>query len=354
MENFIQNWLRQDVLDIDAYYVQLANNFIKLDAMENPYRLPDKLAQQHNQYLKEVSLNRYPDPEANQLKQALKTHMQIADDYDILLGNGSDELIQLLALACSPNEVIMSPNPSFVMYEMIAKFTHLKHITLPLNKQFDLEIDVCLNLIQTHQPKLIFLAYPNNPTANCFNKESIKKIIQSTNALVVLDEAYYAYTNKSFIGELSVFNNLVVMRTISKIGLAGLRLGLLIGTKPTITQLNKLRLPYNINALSQASAYFFLTHFESLLQQTQTIIAQRKQLIQALNTLNTINAYPSETNFILFKAENSRQLFNYLLENNILIKNLCKHPKLADCLRVSIGTESENQLFLQTVSDFYD
>ena len=352
-KHFIQSWIHPNLRQLPSYHVPPSNGCLKLDAMENPYSLSKDLIKKHTDCLAKAALNRYPDPDANLLKQSLRLQMGINKECDLLLGNGSDELIQLLCLACSPNEVVMSPAPSFVMYQMIATFTHLKYVDIPLDKDFSFNIKHSLALVDKHRPKLIFIAYPNNPTGNLFNKQDLITLIKNTTALVVIDEAYYAYADDDFLSQLTQFDNLVIIRTVSKIGLAGLRLGLLIANKPMIAQLDKLRLPYNINTLTQLSAQFLLDNFDELGQQTKKIIAQRNQMMLALDAFDEIITYSTQANFILFKVSNANDLFNYLLENNILIKNLSAQVLLTNCLRLTIGTPQENDLFVQTLTHYY-
>jgi histidinol-phosphate aminotransferase len=352
--SFIKNWLRADIQAINAYYVPSAKNMIKLDAMESPFALPDKLVKQYLAYLANSELNRYPNPEANELNQTLRSLMNIPKEFGVLLGNGSDELIQLLALACKTNDTILSVEPSFVMYEMIAKFTHLNYQGVSLTPDYKLDIKAMLDAIAQYKPKLIFIAYPNNPTGNTFNRAEIEKIIQSTDAMVILDEAYYAYADDSFLRDIAKYSNLVLLRTVSKIGFAGLRLGLLIGSKTTVKELNKLRLPYNINSLTQISANFLLTQTTEISKNADIIIKQRQVLSNKLNAITGLSVYPSQANFILFKAPKAQALFNYLKDNDILIKNLSNVPKLKNCLRVTIGSSEQNQQFIQVVNKFYD
>ena len=256
--SFINQWLRSDIQEIQAYHVPKLQNMIKLDAMESPFLVPEDLIEPYLDYLVEAQLSRYPDAGAEELHQTLRDLMDIPEDLDILLGNGSDELIQLLALACDTGDTILSVEPSFVMYQMIAKFTRLNYKGVMLDKNFEINLDETLAAIEKIKPKLIFIAYPNNPTGNAFDRGAIKKIIEASDALVVVDEAYYAYARNSFLSEISSYPNMVLLRTVSKIGFAGLRLGLLIGNPETIHHLNKLRLPYNINTLTQVSANFLL------------------------------------------------------------------------------------------------
>ncbi|ALE52294.1 histidinol-phosphate aminotransferase [Candidatus Thioglobus autotrophicus] len=351
--SFIRKWLRADIQAIKAYHVPPAEDMIKLDAMESPFALPDELIGQYLAYLADAQLNRYPNPGAEELNKTLRDLMSIPKEFGVLLGNGSDELIQLLALACEADDTILSVEPSFVMYGMIAKFTHLNYQGVALTQDYQLDLDKMLAAINTHTPKLIFIAYPNNPTGNTFDRKSIETIISSTKAMVVLDEAYYAYAGDSFMGDIEKYPNLVVLRTVSKIGFAGLRLGLLIAAEETVAELDKLRLPYNINTLTQVSANFLLTEKDEINRNAAIIIEQRQILSEALTNIEALQVYPSQANFILFKAPQAQALFDYLKANGILIKNLSSAPKLADCLRVTVGDHAQNQQFLQIVKRFY-
>lgn len=351
--SFINNWLRSDIQAIDAYHVPEAENMIKLDAMESPFPLPEHLKEKYLSHLSKAQLNRYPSPSAEQLQQTLRELMSIPDEFGVLLGNGSDELIQLLALACETGDTIMSVEPSFVMYGMIAKFTRLNYQGIALTDDFQIDLDLMLSSIKTHQPKLIFVAYPNNPTGNAFDRQAIETLIQSTDALVVLDEAYYAYASDSFLADIAKYPNLILLRTVSKIGFAGLRLGLLIGSNQTVGELDKLRLPYNINTLTQQSANFLLQEKAEIEKNAQTILNERSQLSSALAKIGKLIVYPSQANFILFKAPNANQLFEFLKSQGILIKNLSSAPRLTDCLRVTVGTQQENSAFIDQVKNFY-
>ncbi|SMN15214.1 Histidinol-phosphate aminotransferase [uncultured Candidatus Thioglobus sp.] len=351
--SFINNWLRSDIQAINAYHVPPASDVVKLDAMESPFALPEDLIGQYLAYLAECELNRYPSPGADELNQTLRELMQIPQEFGILLGNGSDELIQLLALACATSDTILSVEPSFVMYDMIAKFTRLNYQGVALTSDYQLDLKLMLKAISEQNPKLIFIAYPNNPTGNAFNRADIETIIESTDAMVVLDEAYYAYAGDSFIDDIAKYPNLVVLRTVSKIGFAGLRLGLLIGSKETVSELDKLRLPYNINTLTQVSGNFLLKQKTEINKNAAIIIEQRAFLLEALIQVGGLTVYPSQANFILFKAPRVQALFDYLKENGVLIKNLSSAPKLIDCLRVTVGDQTQNQLFMAIVNKFY-
>lgn len=352
--SFIKNWLRPNIQAINAYHVSASENMVKLDAMESPFPLSDELIGQYLAYLADAQLNRYPNPSAIKLQQTLRELMGIPNNFSILLGNGSDELIQLLALACDIDDTILSVEPSFMMYEMIVKFTRLNYQGVDLNDDFEIDLNAMLLAIEAHKPKLIFIAYPNNPTGNIFNRATIEEIITVSSALVVLDEAYYAYSNDSFLGDIKKYPNLVLLRTVSKIGFAGLRLGLLIGAKDTVTQLDKLRLPYNINTLTQVSANFLLQEKDEIDANAKIILTERDKLSSVLSSINGLQVYPSQANFILFKALNANELFETLKQKGVLIKNLANIPKLTDCLRVTVSSGEQNQQFINIVEAFYN
>jgi len=350
---FIEQWLRSDIKNIDAYHVPVSKDMIKLDAMESPFGVPEDLKVEFLKCIEQSEVNRYPEADPSPLKGTLRSLMDIPDEFGILLGNGSDELIQLLALACSKDDLIMSFEPSFVMYELVSKYVNLEYFGVQLDSNFDINLNDALLIIEREKPKIIFIAYPNNPTGNCFDYDAIIEIIKSTNSMVILDEAYYAYSDKSFLSEISNFPNLLVLRTISKIGFAGLRLGLLIGDQETIAQLNKLRLPYNINALTQTSANFLLQDKQRIINNAQIIIEERRRLAHELSLFSKFKVYPSQTNFILVHSEDAHSLHTALKENGILIKGFPKGSKLSDFIRISVSEPVENNILIDAIRNYY-
>ena len=350
---FIEQWLRSDIKNIDAYHVPVSKDMIKLDAMESPFGVPEDLKVEFLKCIDQSEVNRYPEADPSPLKATLRSLMDIPDEFGILLGNGSDELIQLLALACSKDDLIMSFEPSFVMYELVSKYVNLEYFGVQLDSNFDINLSDALLIIEREKPKIIFIAYPNNPTGNCFDYDAIIEIIKSTNSMVILDEAYYAYSDKSFLSEISNFPNLLVLRTISKIGFAGLRLGLLIGDQETIAQLNKLRLPYNINALTQTSANFLLQDKQRIINNAQIIIEERRRLAHELSLFSKFKVYPSQTNFILVHSKDAHSLHTALKENGILIKGFPKGSKLSDFIRISVSEPFENNILIDAIRNYY-
>lgn len=357
----IEKLIRPAVRELSAYHVPDPGDAIKLDAMENPFawpaELPGNLAAQWAEGLADVAVNRYPDPAAKALRAELANWMGLAAlpnaaDLDVLLGNGSDELIQLLAMAVqNPNgeakACILAPEPGFVMYRMIAQFVDANYVGVPLVGNFELDLPAMLAAIQAYQPALIFLAYPNNPTGNLWAPDDLKTIIEAAPGLVVIDEAYTAFAADSRVEWLAQYPQLLVMRTLSKVGLAGLRLGMLAGQKSWLQELDKIRLPYNINSLTQYSACFALQNMAPLQQQAATLIEQRAVLHKALSAIAGVEVWPSEANFLLFKVSSAAAVHQSLREQGVLIKKLDgAHPQLSDCLRVTVGTPPENTRFL--------
>lgn len=347
LDKLVENWVRPEIRALNAYHVQPARGLIKLDAMENPYTWPDDLRDAWAAMLRETDVNRYPDPTAQALSERLKGAMGVPNGMSVLLGNGSDELIQMIAMSLSgPSRSVLSVDPGFVMYRMIATFCGMRYVGVPLDADdFSLDLPAVLQAMDEFQPAVVFLAYPNNPTGNLFDAAAVEQVIRAAPGLVVVDEAYAPFTDATFMSRLGEFDNLLVMRTVSKMGLAGLRLGLLAGPAAWIDQFDKVRLPYNINVLTQASADFALQHKAVFDGQTASIRAERERLSAAIREIGSVRVFPSEANFLLVRTPNGKAAdwFAGLRERGVLIKNLDgAHPMLADCLRPTVGTPVEN------------
>ena len=351
----ISSLFRKEILSISAYKVAEAKGYIKLDAMENPYTWPDDIKEKWLDELKTCPINRYPDPEARKLVGVIRETNEIPEQSEILLGNGSDEIIQILLMALSENSTVLSPSPGFVMYKQVAQSLGLNYQSVPLQADdFDLDLPLMLDIIKECSPSIIFLAFPNNPTGNLFVEDDIEAILKVAPGLVVVDEAYAPFAGASFFNKLTEYPNLLVMRTVSKLGLAGLRLGFIAGTCAVIEQLNKIRLPYNINSLTQVTAEFSLKHQVLFDQQTQQICIDRALVLEQLNSFSQIKAYESLANFILFKTQENQAnlIFDGLKERGVLIKNLSPQGGiLTDSLRVTIGKPEENKAFIDALSE---
>lgn len=350
-------WVREIIQQQNSYHVPPAGDFIKLDAMENPWPMPEEINQAWRESLASAHLNRYPDPQASELTRRLRKHMDIPDHAEVILGNGSDELIQVILMALAGENIsVVAPSPSFVMYEVLARACGLSYTAVPLQQDFTLDMPAMRRAISKHQPAVIFLASPNNPTGAVFQQSEIEEILEMAPGLVVVDEAYQPFVREeqeNFMCRLADYPDLIVMRTLSKVGLAGIRLGLIIGHQDWMKQLDKVRLPYNINTLTQATASFAIDHWPVFQQQIDDICRERDRVLNALSSLQGIELWPSDTNFILFRVSDDRAewIHAQLLEQGILIK--CLHradTALENCLRVTIGSADENDAFIKKLS----
>lgn len=352
---FVKRLIRPEIQQLSAYHVPESKGLLKADAMENPYCWPDEMKQRWLECLADVEINRYPDPHAKSVVEGLKKAMNIDSKWGVLLGNGSDEIIQMLAMAVAADGAkILAPEPGFIMYRMTATFVGMEFVSVPLAEDFGLDAEFMLNAIETHQPALIFLAQPNNPTGNLFSWDVVEAVIKASAGLVVLDEAYTAFTDADSLFLLEKYPNVVVMRTVSKVGLAGLRLGLLVGSKEWIQEVDKLRLPYNINTLTQASAEFALQNYSLLEQQAASIRQSRTLFYQRLSELNGLKVRASETNFLLVTVAvgKGKVVHQQLKERGILVKCLDgSHPLLADTLRITVGSDDDNNRIVAELSE---
>ena len=340
--------IRQDVQSMHAYAVQDATGLIKLDAMENPHRLPPALQAELGQRLGAVALNRYPGPRIDELRAALARQAGLPAGCALMLGNGSDELISLLAMACDvPGASILSPLPGFVMYAMSAQLQGLKFVGVDLTPDFELDEAAMLAAIAQHQPSIIYLAYPNNPTANLWDDAVIERIVQAAPGLVVIDEAYQPFSSRSYIDRLGQHPHVLLMRTLSKFGLAGVRLGYMMGPSALIAEIDKVRPPYNISVLNAEAALFALEHAAVYEAQAADLRAQRDALMQALAALPGVQVWPSDANMVLVRVTDAQAAFDGMKRRGVLVKNVSKmHPLLARCLRLTVGTADENTQML--------
>jgi len=353
--------IRADVQSMHAYAVQDARGLLKLDAMENPYGLPPALQAALGERLGALALNRYPGPRSADLQRALAVHAGLPEGFGLMLGNGSDELISLLAMACdvAPGTgeanggrpaAVLAPEPGFVMYAMSARLQGLRFVGVPLTADFELDEAAMLSAIAREKPAIVYLAYPNNPTANLWDDAVIEKIVQAQGAqggLVVIDEAYQPFAARSYIDRVARHGHVLLMRTLSKFGLAGVRLGYLMGPQALIAEVDKVRPPYNISVLNCECALFALEHADVFAQQAAEICAQRTRIVEALARLPGVRSWPSDANMMLVRVPDAARTFEGMKARGVLIKNVSKmHPLLANCLRLTVGTADENARML--------
>jgi histidinol-phosphate aminotransferase len=348
--------IRQDVKSMQAYAIQDSAGMVKLDAMENPHRLPADLQKALGERLGALALNRYPGDRINTLRSRLADYAGMPQGYDIMLGNGSDELISLLALACDvPGASILAPLPGFVMYAMSAQLQGLAFHGVPLTADFELDEAAMLAAVTEHKPAIVYLAYPNNPTGNLWNAQAIENIVLAQGAqggLVVMDEAYQPFASQTYMDHITRHSHVLLMRTLSKFGLAGVRLGYMIGPTALIAEIDKVRPPYNISVLNAECALFALEHTEVFAAQAQDLREQRERLLKALAALPGVRPFPSEANMILARVTDAAKAFDGLKAHRVLIKNVSKmHPLLNNCLRLTVGTAQENDQMLAALKE---
>ena len=354
LEDRMKRVIRQDVQSMHAYAIQPSAGFVKLDAMENPFRLPPELQRELGERLGRVAINRYPAQCVADVIAALTAYVKPPPGCKLMLGNGSDELISLLALACDvPGATILAPLPGFVMYEMSAKLQGLKFVGVPLTANFELDEAAMLAAIEQHRPAITYLAYPNNPTANLFDDSVIERIVAAVgkqNGLVVFDEAYQPFSSKSWMQRMGAHEHVLVMRTLSKFGLAGVRLGYMAGAAALIDEVDKVRPPYNISVLNAEATLFALEHADEFARQAAILCEERARLQKALAAMPGVTAFPSEANMVLVRVPDAKRSFEGMKQRGVLVKHIAGlHPLLANCLRLTVGTPEENTLMIDAL-----
>lgn len=351
LQTLIARHIRQDVQSMHGYAIQPSAGMVKLDAMENPFRLPPALREALGARLAEVAINRYPGSRIDDLRAALVRHVDLPQGFGLMLGNGSDELISLLSMACDvPGATVLAPLPGFVMYEMSARLQGLRFVGVPLTADFELDEAAMLAAIAEHQPAIVYIAYPNNPTANLFDDAIVERIVEAAPGLVVIDEAYQPFAARSYLDRVTRHEHVLVMRTLSKFGLAGVRLGYLLGPQALIDQVDKVRPPYNVSVLNAEAALFALEHHDEFARQAAMLRSERSRLMAALSSMPGVKPYPSEANMVLVRVPDAAALFEAMKQRRVLVKNVSKlHPLLADCLRLTVGTPDENDQMIEAM-----
>jgi histidinol-phosphate aminotransferase len=353
-------FIRQDIQSMHAYAIQDATGMVKLDAMENPFTLSTELQAELGQRLGAVAINRYPGARIDDLKQALARYVDLPEGCSLMLGNGSDELISLLAMACDvPGASILAPLPGFVMYAMGAQLQGLAFHGVPLTANFELDEPAMLDALREHQPAITYIAYPNNPTANLWDAAVIRRLIAQAatfGGLVVMDEAYQPFSSRSWLEEMrtnpAANANVLLMRTLSKFGLAGVRLGYMLGAQALVQEVDKLRPPYNVSVLNAECALFALDHAHVFAEQASQIREQRTLLVNALAQMPGVTPFPSEANMVLVRVPDAERSFNGLKARGILVKNVSKmHLLLSNCLRLTVGTPAENAQLIDALQN---
>ena len=356
LQDRIRRTIRQDVASMHGYAIQPSAGLVKLDAMENPFALPPELQRELGERLGRVAINRYPVNCVADVVAALSRFIELPTGCKLIAGNGSDELIDILSVAVmKPGATVLAPLPGFVMYEMSAKLRGLKFVGVPLAAHFELDEAAMLAAIEQHRPALTYIAYPNNPTANLFSDAIIERLVEAVgrqDGLVVFDEAYQPFSSRSWLQRMAQHDHVLVLRTLSKFGLAGVRLGYLCGNASLINEIDKVRPPYNVSALNAEAAMFALEHADEYARQAAVLCSQRALLVQALHTLPGVQPFPSEANMVLVRVPDARRAFDGMKARGVLVKHVASlHPLLAGCLRLTVGTPQENDLMINALRE---
>ena len=350
----IRHTIRQDLKSMHAYAIQDSRGLIKLDAMENPFRLPAELQRELGERLGRVAINRYPVQSTADVVAALSKYVELPAGCKMILGNGSDELIDMLSVACDvPGATLVAPVPGFVMYQLSAQLRGLNFVGVPLTAGFELDEAAMLAAIEEHRPALTYIAYPNNPTANLFDERIVERIVETVGrqqGLVVFDEAYQPFSSRSWMPQLAVHEHVLVMRTLSKFGLAGVRLGYLCGRAALIDEVDKVRPPYNVSVLNAETTLFALEHADEYARQAALLRSERARMSVRLATLGGVTVFPSEANMILVRVPDAKRCFEGIKSRGVLVKHIAGlHPLLANCLRLTVGSPEENDALIQAL-----
>jgi histidinol-phosphate aminotransferase len=337
--------IKPAVVQLQAYDPHKRPGQVKLDANEHPFALPAAVREAVLQALTAVPINRYPDPEASNLRHTLAQMLAVTPDM-LLLGNGSDELVQMVLMACgAPGATVLTPTPTFAMYGLGARMQDQQVVEVPLTAAWELDMPRMLAAIAREQPRVTFLASPNNPTANCLASAAMQQVIEAVPGIIVVDEAYYEFSGQTVLPLLQSYPHLLVFRTLSKVGMAGLRVGMLIGQPAVIYEINKVRLPYNLSAYSQTAAEVVLQHWSRLAPEFRAIIHERERLRQSLARFPGVTVFPSQANFLLARLDvGAARMWRALGDQGILVRQFPGSPVLQDCLRITVGTPPENAL----------
>ncbi len=347
--------IRQDIQSMHAYAIQDSAGLLKLDAMENPHRLSPELQAELGRRLGALAVNRYPGDNVERLRRTLADHVGLPEGHALMLGNGSDELISLLAMACDiPGASLLAPLPGFVMYAMSAQLQGLAFHGVDLTADFQLDEAAMTAAIRQHRPAITYLAYPNNPTANLWDAAAMRRLIaecRAVDGLVVIDEAYQPFSSATWLDEIrrdpAANAHVLLMRTLSKFGLAGVRIGYMVGPQALVHEVDKLRPPYNISVLNAECGLFALEHADVFAAQAADIRAERTRLVAAVAAMPGTRVFPSDANMVLVRVPDAARAFDVLKAAGVLVKNVSKmHPLLANCLRLTVGTADENAQLL--------
>ncbi len=335
---------------LKAYKTERTDAPVRLSSNELPYEVPDGIKRRACEDLYRFSISRYPDPQAEELKSVLAEFFGVEEE-NLFLGNGSDEIIYYLSAVAGDEGGISFCVPTFPMYEISAKVMGREVVSVPLGEGFDIDLEASMSVVSSKSPSLSYFAYPNNPTGNLYSREKIEAI-REAGVFTVIDEAYYHYSGESFVEDALKRDDTVVLRSLSKIGMAGLRIGILIGKEEVVSELEKVRLPFNITLPSQRIALVMLTEGRDFIEESvEKVIKERERLLKEMREIEGLEVFPSKANFILFRSPfDAGTLHQEILKGGVLVRDVSYMPLLERCLRVSVGRPEENDRFLDALT----
>ncbi|GFZ33657.1 histidinol-phosphate aminotransferase [Clostridium zeae] len=345
---------RKDLSDFKPYEAEINNCEVILNANESFINIEKQLEEEIISAIKDMKINRYPDPTGEKLRKIYGSYSG-ADEEKIMIGNGSDELISIICNTfVDSGDKIVKLNPDFSMYKIYGVLHGAEVLEYDLKEDFTLDIDDFINFVNNEKPKVVFVSVPNNPTGGVIKKADIIKLITSVNSIVVIDEAYFEFYGNTVIDEIDNYDNLIILRTASKIGLAALRLGFLITNRALLMELYKVKPPYNVNSITQEIGALIYENKQVIEDNISRILREKSSLqISLLSLSEKINfkLYPSSTNFILMEIEEAKELYEYLKNNGVSVRFFGK-GRLENCIRITVGNSDENRLLLESINKF--
>ncbi|NLO81859.1 MAG: histidinol-phosphate transaminase [Clostridiales bacterium] len=347
----MNDYLRSDLKDLKPYRANVAPYRIKMDANESPFDMPDRVRKQlAEELLAGSGLNLYPDSDATGLRKSISEYCNVHPD-EIIVGAGSDELIQVIINALvDRGEAVLYPSPSFGMYGIFTRIAGGIPLEVALKEDFCYDVDGFYKAIELYKPKLIFICSPNNPTGNILELNKLEELTKNFSGVVAVDEAYGEFCEYSAVELIEQCPNIVVLKTFSKaMGLAGLRVGYLIANKGLVDQINAVKPPYNVSSFSQRAAQLVLENMDIIRDRISKIINERERLYTELNSVGGVHVYPSKANFLLIRVNDADEIYEKLTEEGILVRNFPGNQLLKDCLRITVGTSEDNDIFLKTL-----
>jgi len=345
----IQDFFRKDLSDFESYSAGKTEYKVRLNANESFDNLGAEVRREIGKVIENSIYNRYPDADALEVCDLYSKYANVKN-VNVMAGNGSDECIQIIAHTfLDTGDKVAMQSPDFSMYGLYTKVAGGIPIEFPLSKELELDVQGFISMANSEKVKIVFLSNPNNPTGNTIKREDIISIIEGCKCVVVIDEAYFEFYGESVLDKIEKYDNLIVLRTCSKIGLAAIRIGFMITNSILMLELKKVKPPYNVNSITQSIASVILKDSDIINRNVKNILHERKYLWEKLSKIDGIKLYKAQANFILIKVKNALEIKKRLLEQSINVRSFTSGP-LINCLRITIGSRQENDCLLKNIT----